>query len=196
MIDKYRPVNVYSRALTQLEEERSGNQNTVASSSTPPRKTHEADREHYGSTANRRRPKHSVRPSIIDDIKDSLSDHEVTSEVSQTFLRLHTANAKEEEQENRETAVRQQSAKSNTDDETNDTPQISASANSLKPEPEISQEMYTSDKRNIRGMSKCGIRVKQTQFYRFQIDSTMSGISVIEHDTTISGLQRRCGDES
>ncbi len=56
-----------------------------------------------------------------------------------------------------------------------------------KIEPEISQgeeEMDLSDSNNIRGGSKSGRRVKQTQFYGFQVDSNMSGIFFSDHDTT------------
>ena len=58
---------------------------------------------------------------------------------------------------------------------------------SPKPEPDISQgeeEMDTTESHNIRGVSKSGRRVKQTQFYGFQIGSDLSGIFISEHDTS------------
>ena len=44
--------------------------------------------------------------------------------------------------------------------------------------------MNLSESNNIRGVSKSGRRVKQTQFYGFQVDSNMSGIFFSGHDTT------------
>ena len=44
--------------------------------------------------------------------------------------------------------------------------------------------MDLTDSNNIRGVSKLGRRVKQTQFYGLQVDSIMSGIFFSDHDTT------------
>ena len=187
IIHQHRPRSSFHRAVRQIEQERT---QINARASLPPTKSprlHEPDNQQEVGEDN-----------LFDEIvEEGESEDEVDSEVSATFDRLNTGI------KNEPTGEREFPISSHTVTQPSETHQPDNSQNEGDPsenergrtpflspskrEPEISQgeeEMDLSDSNNIRGVSKLGRRVKQTQFYGFQVDSNMSGIFFSDHDTT------------
>ena len=190
LVDRNRPHSSYHWAGSQIEQERMQSSQANVPPSKSPRLQEPSGSQEVGEE------------NLFDDIdeKEEETDDEVTSEVSATFDRLNTGI------KNEPTAVMGNASNSATfqsDSTRNNEYEANKQDTTIDPtslfsppkkEPEISQgeeEMDLTEPNNIRGVSKSGRRVKQTQLYGFQVDSNMSGIFFSDHDT--SDLDRNNG---
>ncbi len=189
VVDQHRPQNSFNRAVRQIEQER---MQLETRTSMPPTKS-----PRLQEATNQPEVMEENLFDDVEEVEDDVSGDEVDSEVSATFNCLNTGVKNEPAPEQEITAsshtvsgpiLAQAAAERDTHGrQWNDESQRVELQSPSKREPEISQgeeEMDLTESNKIRGVSKSGKRVKQTQFYGFQVDSNMSGIFFSDHDTT------------
>ena len=166
-----------NRAIMSMERERRSDNSMqqTSSSAQPPRKTI------------RMAPDEEDDARIFEEVKQSFSDEEISSEISDSFTRVHTDEIKDEPDNN------EQNSDNEMEDDSNQlvsgsipTPATQTFQEQVQ-EPDISrgeEELDLSTSNNIRGISKSGRNVKQTQFHGFRVASDIPRLFVSEHDMT------------